>query len=537
MSKPAPRDSTAAAGRERVVAAVLLALAIAAGAWLRFAHLGNSPFWRDEASFAFMAVKPFGEFLDVLRRDVHAPLYFLLLRGWSALFGQSEYALRSLGAALSLLCIPALYVLARPALGAVWAAVAALLLAVNPGQLYAATDIMVYSLLTLLALGAAATFDRALASGRHAVWALHGLCLVGMAYTHMWGYYVWACLGAVAAWLLVAHVRRERRAPGWLRPYVFTNALAVVLTVPWLIQSFRQAGSRSMDHLVTTPGFFGMLTASFDWWFNSRQVIFVVGMLAVFLPLLLTHAYKRPADSTRFRTGLLIALFVAFGPQWLCFQVSYWKSHYVQRYTIECIPFFIVLVAGALSVMRPRALAVALAMFIAVWPLVPLDRDFDGVRHARYRRSAVPMLAERVAREARAGDVIFIYPEFYASTFNWYYRGDLPQICYPALGRVESVDWHTFAERVEDPDSFDAAVDAVHQRLAPGGRLWFIYQPAYAGKFGNIDYRDVYARLARHFDAAYRYVPEFAAVYEDADRDSPQYRGLEAVRLVVFQRQ
>ena len=59
--------------------------------------------------------------LDILGSDVHAPLYFLLLKAWSALFGQSEYALRSLGATISLLCIPALFWLARPALGALWA--------------------------------------------------------------------------------------------------------------------------------------------------------------------------------------------------------------------------------------------------------------------------------------------------------------------------------------------------------------------------------------------------------------------------------
>ena len=131
---------------------LLFVIAIAAGAYYRFGHLGASPFWRDEASFAFMATASLGDLFQILQRDVHAPLYFLLLKGWVAVFGESEYALRSLGAVFGLLCVPAAYWFAAPVLGRVGAASVALFLALNPGQLQASTDLMVYPLLTLLTL-------------------------------------------------------------------------------------------------------------------------------------------------------------------------------------------------------------------------------------------------------------------------------------------------------------------------------------------------------------------------------------------------
>lgn len=365
---------------------------------------------------------------------------------------------------------PAAWWFACPLIGSLGAAWVALLVAVNPGSIHASTDIMVYPMLTLETILAAATLERAWHDGRRRWWVLHALLLAASAYTHMWGLLLWASAGLAALVLIVGHVRRTRAAPPWLADYLVFNAIAVVLSAVWLARVAGQAGSRSMDHLLNTPGFLRLLTATFDYWFSLRQVVLAVVVLTIALPLLWVRSERtRTGTDERPARGLLLAVCLAFVPQIVCFEISYLKATYLQRYTIACIPFFVVLFAAALIWIRPRWMAVGLGLFVAVWPIVPLNRAFDGIRHAERRRTPLAQLAQIVRDQARDGDVIYIFPEFYASSFNWYYRGDLPQICYPTLKRVETVDWHTYADRIEDPQAITRAEEHLFARLGPTG--------------------------------------------------------------------
>lgn len=531
------RNNGGAVSHGRIVVGAFLVAAVVAGIYFRFGHLGDSPLWRDEASFAFMATASLGELFEILRRDVHAPLFFLLLKAWISFAGTSEAGLRSLGAVLSLLCIPATYWFARPILGTVAAAAAALLVAANPGQVESGTDLMVYPLLTLLALLAMGMLERALVSNRRSLWIAHTLLLTAMAYTHMWGLLLWTSAGFFVLIRLVVHVRRHRSWPTWFGSYLVANAAAVVLSVPWLVQVISQAGSRTMDHLLYTPGFLGMLTATFDYWFNSRQVVFVVVVVAAALPLLLAGRKETPGgDARRFRWGLLLALFLALGSQVIAFEMAYWRASYLQRYTIPSIPFFLVLLAAALWYVRPPPVAAVLGALIVVWPIVPLERTFDGFRAAQWPKSPLRHMAQRVSEEAQEGDVIFIYPEPYATTFNWYYRSDLPQVCFPALGRVETVDWHTYADRVEDPESVGRAMAYLSEHLAPGGKVWLIYCPAYQGtRGGKIDYGDTPARIMRELRTRLTFRPDLSEDFMSIDPKQDNFGGLEQAALVVLE--
>jgi hypothetical protein len=292
-----------------------------------------------------------------------------------------------------------------------------------------------------------------------------------------------------------------------------------------------------MDHLLYTPGFVGMLNATFDYWFNSWQVILVVVVLAVALPALALRIEDAPGgDARRFRWGLLLALLLAFGSQVIAFEMAYWKAAYLQRYTTPSIPFFIVLLVSSLACLRPRRLSIALGLFIAIYPILPLDRRFDGIRAPQRLKSPLAHMAARVEAEAQPGDVIFIFPEPYASTFNWYYRGDLPQVCWPAVGRVETVDWHTYADRVEDPESVDRALAYLFERLEPRGKVWMVQSRGFQGtRGGKIDYGDGLARIMQVLRARLTFRPALSEDFMSVDPTEENYGGLEQAALVVLE--
>jgi mannosyltransferase len=87
----------------------LLALAAFAA---RAVSLDAQSLWRDEVDALRFATVPWPEMLATFTRPGwNGPLYFLLLRGWIALVGTSEYAMRFFSLAFGVLCVPLIYTL------------------------------------------------------------------------------------------------------------------------------------------------------------------------------------------------------------------------------------------------------------------------------------------------------------------------------------------------------------------------------------------------------------------------------------------
>jgi hypothetical protein len=170
---------------------------VAVGASLRLYALGAKSLWYDEAVSAnFLDFSA----LDVLRRSaeaaaVHPPIYFLLLHPWAALWGESEFALRSLATVFGLLTIVGIYALveqlerlSRPTSApSGWAALsAAALVALSPMQIHLSQQVRGYTLALALTVWGGAALIRALRSPARAgtFWLLWALLSVGACYTH-----------------------------------------------------------------------------------------------------------------------------------------------------------------------------------------------------------------------------------------------------------------------------------------------------------------------------------------------------------------
>jgi mannosyltransferase len=97
--------------------ASLLTIIIFIGLVLRSYCLTSRSLWFDEA-FSWRIIQfPFLEMIQRVGRDNHPPLYFVLLQGWTAVFGESALALRALSVLLGSLTILGVFVFAVEAFG------------------------------------------------------------------------------------------------------------------------------------------------------------------------------------------------------------------------------------------------------------------------------------------------------------------------------------------------------------------------------------------------------------------------------------
>ncbi|NLF64215.1 MAG: hypothetical protein GX579_06385, partial [Chloroflexi bacterium] len=227
--------------RRRWLMVALLLLAAA----LRFHRLGAQSFWNDEGNSARLSERSLQLIVEGTASDVHPPLYYLLLRGWRELAGESEFGLRSLSAFAGILTVAASAALARHWWRSSAASVAAALLAaVSPPLIYYSQEARMYELLALLAalstLLLAALLPALARSGqsnrRRVLAALYVLAVVAGLYTH----YFFPAVLAVHNLMALVLLWRHRWRPLWAWAGIMVAAFLFYL--PWLPIFLRQTG-------------------------------------------------------------------------------------------------------------------------------------------------------------------------------------------------------------------------------------------------------------------------------------------------------
>ena len=97
---------------------IVLLLIFALAAFLRFYLLDGQSFWNDEGNSARIAERSLQKITEAAAGDIHPPLYYYVLHFWRDVFGSTEFALRSLSAALGVLLVGLTFLIGRKAFGA-----------------------------------------------------------------------------------------------------------------------------------------------------------------------------------------------------------------------------------------------------------------------------------------------------------------------------------------------------------------------------------------------------------------------------------
>jgi mannosyltransferase len=205
---PDPRRIAARALRYPQSATPTLLAICALGALLRFATLNVQSFDYDESFTVGVDLSgSLGHLFHVLpSTESVPPLYFTLAWLWTRVFGLSAVGVRSLSALLGTALIPAAFFIARR-LGSQRAGLfAALLIAVNPLQVWYSQEARTYALLALLSALSFWAFIRALDqphASRMAAWAVVSAAAI---LSH---YFAGFLVAPEAVWLVYATRRRS----------------------------------------------------------------------------------------------------------------------------------------------------------------------------------------------------------------------------------------------------------------------------------------------------------------------------------------
>ena len=191
---------------------------------LRFWHLTDSCLWFDEIFGINAAEKPWGEMFRFIALDlIHPPLFYVLLKIWINIGGESLFWLRLFPFVFSILALPVFYLFGKQIKMSYPAIIAALsFFAANGALIKYAQEVRMYSLLLFFAALSMWLFARFLNLGKDIkILTIINILLV---YTHYFGWFV---VGAeVSVILLLQRIK--------IRQILTMSAICLAAFAPWV---------------------------------------------------------------------------------------------------------------------------------------------------------------------------------------------------------------------------------------------------------------------------------------------------------------
>ncbi|MGH7924346.1 MAG: glycosyltransferase family 39 protein [Candidatus Binatus sp.] len=338
----------------RAEAALILALAIALGGFIRFLHLGAAEITGDEAVSWVTASAP--TLAGVIgarhgRNPGTLALHDLILHLWILMFGQSETALRSLSAlfgtaAIALVFFVAYELLMLPAAGGdgceadapaaeVTAALSAFITAISLVMINSSREARMYSMTLALVLAQAGLFLRGTRRGGWPNFAGLAVFTALALAANFTAAFAFGAEGAWFAWRFVAERRRGRRLDmrAWRAAFGVLTGFALLAPFAPVVAS--QLGSgvefgewswiappRLLDPLQTFESASGawvfVLLAALAMWavlsrWRSRPDQIAFALIWMWLPALVQLAISylfRPMDVTRYVLSSFIGFYI-----------------------------------------------------------------------------------------------------------------------------------------------------------------------------------------------------------------------------------
>jgi uncharacterized membrane protein len=218
-----------------------LGLAVALFVGARVMELTKFCLNGDEIFSLVTARLSISELLAAAIRDVsHPPLFYLLLKGWIAIGGESLFWLRMLPVLISVATLIPLHLICRERKFSLAEESAVILLfAVNELQLRYAQQLRMFSLLEFFAVWSIWAFLRLLNRPRVTPrgWITLFLINLGMVYSHYWGWFV---LGSQFLILLVLSRPKALQCFG-------IGILLLIAFSPWAIPVYHTVRTRGMS--------------------------------------------------------------------------------------------------------------------------------------------------------------------------------------------------------------------------------------------------------------------------------------------------
>jgi mannosyltransferase len=381
--------------------------------------IGHESLWLNEAYSVELARAPNDYFWrEVLGREASGFEYYLLLRGWVFVVGDSEGAVRSLSLLFAVITVPVFASVVKRMFDSATALVAAALLLINPFFLGYAQEARPYMLAVLLTTVATHGFVHAIERpASDLAWLLYGLIATFAIYAHL---YVGFVIAAHLIWFITFRDDRP------LRPVLYSACLISASITPlalsivmwperrrWIPEPTPVSVATALKELVASNAEF---EDPLGWVLLTTVLTLATVALVMASRALRTSGSKGSFEHNWGRAVVLVGL-MAVLPIGGSVAISAVHPILVARYLIVALPALLMLVTAGvirLSASRRFLCALVLAGFLPVasvlqWMTNSAKEDW---------RTATSIVVSSAAKS----DAVLLQPEYTYTAYAYYAR-------------------------------------------------------------------------------------------------------------------
>lgn len=356
--------------------------------------------WYDEAATISATDRTLPQLAELVEHvdSVHAA-YYLAMRGWTALFGFSEFAVRAPSAIAVGLAAALLVILGRRLWDTGFGVVAAVVFIAMPRVAWAGSEARSYAATITLAAAASVVLLVALDRGRW-WWVGYGALVVASG--------VWFL---IAATLLVAHLGMvlvlrsfPAQRPRVPRGFVVTAAIATLVLIPYAVWAF---GQRSQIDWIPDASARTLATyALFE--YPDGSTVYLAAVVVVLIAGVAAGVVT--GDGACWRIAAVAAVWCAV-PAVVVLAYSWpGSSAYTPRYLAFTVPGLALAIAWAIrQLTRGRWWATALVVAVLVGVGVPSYLAQRGP-YGRAGGTDFSQVADYIGAHARPGDCVAYAP-------------------------------------------------------------------------------------------------------------------------------
>lgn len=438
----------------------------------------------DEAQSLWQTDRSLSGVMRVVARDVHMPLYHVLLFGWQKIFGNQVAAVRIFSLIFSLAAIPAIYLLGKKFFTRPVALYASGLAALSPFLNWYGNEIRMYSLFVFLSVWNHYAFlslfdagekERPEAARPRAAWAGYIVTLFLGVYTH---YFFWLIFFSQMAFFLL--YRRNFPAKAFQK-FAAAALGALFFILPWVYWVWHIGEAGNSQPLLFKPGTLDLFNALFAYFFGFHSTFINAMMLASWPIVVLLLFFGLQKNKTVPKAAVYFLMSAAL-PLLAAFSVSFIRPVFAARYLIFVVPSLYLFISWLFSTYSRKmefGFKALVAALMAVM-LVSQSRGSNVPVKENYQAAS-----DLVTKYASASDIVAVSAPFTVYPFEYYYRGKARVITVPM--------WDRLARGPIPPYSPAKMEDEADKLKAVYSRVWLVM--SYDQGYGN----EVHTYFETHF--------------------------------------
>lgn len=385
--------------------------------------------WFDEVYSWNLSLDTPKDIIAIASGDIHPPLFYIVLKGWTKIFSDTVFAMRMLSTLLSMLSMLFLYLICKEIKITNKRILLILILyAVSPLNVYYSQEVRMQCLNLFLTIGSSYFFLKFLLTRKNIFGLLWGIFAALSLYTH---YFALLILFSHFVILVIKYFRKEIDLKFGAIAVLF-SLIPLILFSPWLPTFFAQTSQGQPWRVPLTAyqisenylTFIKEIFFSYYWNYENAGVVKGVTVFSVSLILFLNASvivYFIKSDKKK--TFIIVLFFI---PSIIALLISTRQSIIFSRYLSIILPYLFILCVFFIFRIHKKYISYPLVFILIGLSVYGLTINYDN----DYKNNDYRKIESFIEKNFDSNDKIIVEPHYFGWTMKydtWHKKTNLPE--------------------------------------------------------------------------------------------------------------